>query len=159
MYPGRSLTALLLVVLLAGCSTFDRDWDALAETTETGHGVEGRWSGTWLSDVNGHTGGLRCILAANDDGTFQARYHATYAGWITFEYTMPMTVRQEGETYHFAAEADLGWLAGGLYEYDGSIVGDEFRSTYACSRDHGTFEMTRVGRDLGTEGLRDLGTD
>jgi hypothetical protein len=74
----------------------------------------------------------------------QARYHATYGCCFTFEYTVPMVVAQEGEIHRFAAEADLGWLAGGRYEYAGEIAGDTFTSTYRCARDHGTFQMTSV---------------
>ena len=47
-------------------------------------------------------------------------------------------------TLSFTADADLGWLAGGKYEYDGSVEGDDFQSTYNSKGDHGTFEMQRV---------------
>ncbi len=74
----------------------------------------------------------------------QARYHATYGPFFTFEYTVPMTVSRAGEAFRFSAGADLGWLAGGWYDYEGRVVGDEFTSTYRCKRDHGTFRMSRV---------------
>ncbi len=134
--------------LFAGCSTFERDWDALGQTpaveTSVETGLAGHWDGTWLSDANGHGGGLRCIIAPDESGTLIARYHATYGGFLTFEYDMPMSVQKDGDTYRFAAEADLGWLAGGLYEYAGTVVGDEFNSTYKSKGDHGTFRMNRV---------------
>jgi hypothetical protein len=142
----RRLLALLVLISaasLGGCSTFDRDWEAMAQTP-AGAGIEGRWSGIWYSAANGHSGGLRCMLTADESGTLTARYRATYAGFLSFEYTMPMAVREEDGAYHFAAEADLGWLAGGRYEYAGTVAGDEFTSTYDCDRDHGTFRMTRV---------------
>ena len=57
---------------------------------------------------------------------------------------MPMEVVADGDVYRFSAEADLGWLAGGRYEYDGSVDGDNFRSTYKSKSDYGTFKMARV---------------
>ena len=135
--------------LFAGCSTFQHDWDGLVQNpgveTSVKTGLAGQWEGTWLSDANGHGGGLRCIIAPDESGTLIARYHATYGGFLTFEYDMPMSVQKDGDTYRFAAEADLGWLAGGLYEYEGTVVGDEFNSTYRSKGDHGTFRMQRVG--------------
>jgi hypothetical protein len=147
----RLLPVLLVMAAwapLAGCSSFERDWKALGQEAEPAPepeaGVEGRWDGTWLSDVNGHSGRLRCIVATDEAGTTRARYHATYAGFLTFRYTVPMDVRREGDVWHFSSEADLGWFAGGRYEYEGTIAGDEFRSTYRSAHDHGTFDMRRV---------------
>ena len=135
-------------LMFAGCSTFQRDWDAMELTSGvesiTESGLAGQWKGTWLSDANGHGGGLRCIIAPDESDTLIARYHATYSGFLTFEYDMPMSVQKDGDTYRFDAEADLGWLAGGRYEYEGTVVGDEFNSTYKSKGDHGTFRMQRV---------------
>jgi hypothetical protein len=146
--PVRSGLPILLVwssSLLAGCSTFNRDWEAMDQAAEVASGIEDRWEGTWLSDANGHTGALRCILATDEVGTLNARYRARYGGCFSFEYTVPMAVWRDGEVYRFSGEADLGLLAGGRYEYEGTVVGDAFTSTYTSARDHGTFQMTRVG--------------
>jgi hypothetical protein len=34
--------------------------------------------------------------------------------------------------------------AGGLYQYEGTIKGDEFKACYQCSIDKGTYTMKRV---------------
>jgi hypothetical protein len=133
--------------LLAACSTFERDWDAHVPAQETASGAEGRWSGIWASTASGHSGGLRCILHEDEAGTLHARYRATYARVLTFEYTVPMTLLREGDTYRFSGAADLGWLAGGRYEYEGTVVGDRFESTYRCESDRGVFRMRRVPRE------------
>ena len=147
---------LLLVVFLQGCSSFNRDWEVqgaqsemalqetLVEQSVSTEGLEGHWEGTWRSEDNGHEGGLRCIITRNEEDTLIARYHATYGMFFTFEYKMPMEVVKEKEFYLFSAETDLGWLAGGLYKYEGTVIGDDFASTYKCKRDHGIFEMKRV---------------
>jgi hypothetical protein len=150
------LTAAVFLATTVGCSTFERDWEAHVESrtsdalrpagTEDAPDPAGLWEGTWLSGYNGHSGTLRCILEHVSDTKFAARYKATYAGWLTFEYTMAMTVRHEDDTIIFAGEADLGSMAGGMYTYEGQVKDDEFRSTYNSSADHGTFEMRRTSR-------------
>lgn len=136
------------MTVLVGCSTFERDWNAVAELASThataDAGITGRWRGIWRSDANGHHGGLRCIITTTDDGGLHARYHATYARVLTFEYDMPMTVEHDGATSRFAADADLGWLAGGRYEYVGTVVGDAFHATYESAKDHGIFKLRRA---------------
>lgn len=140
----RYSIALIVAALLAGCSTFNRDWKAMASEPIPG-GVDGRWDGRWSSDASGHDGALRCIVSTDEAGATTARYRATYAGILSYEYSVPMVIERDGALHRFAAEADLGWLAGGVYEYEGTISGDAFHATYSCSRDHGTFEMQRVG--------------
>jgi hypothetical protein len=146
----RNILPILVVVslaLLTGCSTFNPDWKSIAQSSPVDSGLEGRWKGIWHSDATGHEGDLRCIISRDETDTLLARYHAKYGGFLTFEYKMPMSLQREGDTYRFAAQADLGWLAGGLYEYEGTVVGDAFNSTYTSKSDHGTFQMQRLGSD------------
>ena len=49
----RVLAALLV---LSGCSTFNRDWKAAATATAPTNSIAGRWEGKWVSDHNGHNG-------------------------------------------------------------------------------------------------------
>jgi len=139
----------IVFVLLAavGCSTFEADWEAAGGMPLPSFptALEGRWKGTWQSDANGHSGALRCLLRrAEGESRYSARYHATYWGFFTFEYEVLMDASQESGTWKFRGSADLGWLAGGVYEYAGEAQGDEFRSTYASKADRGTFRMSRV---------------
>lgn len=185
--PRRSaflLLALAGAMLLGGCSTYERDWNARIDLAATADApadrlaprLEGLWHGTWTSTKSGHSGTLRCIItphtpeddtaataaatadaapdeaaeeaAPTDDveetNTYLARFLATYWGTFRFEYDLLMHVRREGQTVHFSSEADLGWLAGGTYEYFGTVEDGEFRSTYTSKGDYGTFEMRRV---------------
>lgn len=141
----KRLAALLLVVL-GGCSTFDRDWDAAA-STPAGDPWIGRWEGTWHSDVNGHHGELRCIIT-RAEGRASARYHATYTWCVipfTFEYTVPLTVVRDGDAWTSRGSAELGcWIAGGLYEYEGRAQSGRYVATYRSDFDHGIFRMKRV---------------
>jgi hypothetical protein len=139
----RFVPAMLLSA--AACSTYEADWAAAPAPPPAT--MLGRWEGTWLSEVNAHTGPLRCIITARPDGHLDARYHAGYA-WgpfdFTFEYTVPMGVERRGDTWHFRGEAELGcWIAGGLYRYEGQATAAGFDATYAGPDDRGVFKMGR----------------
>lgn len=142
-------TALLLFPLLfSGCSSFNDDWKQAARQPASSGDLQGRWQGVWASDVTGHTDQLRCIVTKKDDGTCQAKFHAKYHQVLSFGYTVPLKVQPSAVagTFQFSGAADLGWLAGGEYHYDGEADSTNFFSTYRCKYDHGTFQMTRVAR-------------
>lgn len=146
---GQALI-LVLSLLAVGCSSFNREWQQNSFSAQTDD-LQGRWQGTWASEATGHTDKLRCIISKMNDGTFQARFHAKYKKVLSFGYTVPLKVRFEARAWKFHGEADLGWLAGGVYQYDGSAGATNFTSTYASKYDHGTFKMGRVDTaiDLG----------
>lgn len=132
-----------LAVLLCGCSSFNRAWRQAGKQPAAADSIEGRWEGRWLSDVNGHTGHLRCLLTRNADTHYTARFRATY--WKIFRYSYEVNLwfepREDG--WRFRGEEDLGWLAGGVYNYEGQATSTHFHSTYRSKHDHGTFEMRR----------------
>ena len=143
MRKAQLLALMAAVTAAAGCSTFDDDWKA-SEGFATG--VEGRWEGTWSSDANGHHGGLRCLVTRRPDQGFDARYHATYSDWcgtLSFEYTVPMTIEPGPDGWKLHGSADLGWLAGGVYEYDGVATVLRFFCNYQAEGDHGIFQLER----------------
>jgi hypothetical protein len=137
------------LLVLAGCSSFDRDWDAWRAdpSRPPAAGWAGRWEGIWHSDISGHEGSLRCIITSANSGS-EARYYATYT-WcflpLTFEYTVPLVVLREGDAWTSRGSAELGcWIAGGLYEYEGRASGDEYVATYCSDFDRGVFRLKRV---------------
>jgi len=131
-----------LVLLVNGCSSFDRNWKAAAGPPAA-NSLEGRWEGKWLSAVNHHTGTLRCLLTRESETTCRAQFKATY--WKTFSASYAVTFtgeRQEG-VWLFKGDKNLGWFAGGVYHYEGRVTPTNFFSTYHCKYDHGTFELHR----------------
>jgi hypothetical protein len=159
--------------LLFGCSTptsrFESKWKAAsaeydryeldrqqherrepqaAQDTRRELVIEGPWEGKWRSSANSHWGALRCVLTRTGPDTYNAEYHATYFRIFRYSYTMPLRVERRDEAYNvvlFDGETNLGWLAGGKYQYSGHASADEFICTYRSSRDYGYFEMTRPG--------------
>lgn len=136
---------LLLLLGATGCSSFPRDWKSAASPPAPTNSIEGRWEGSWRSDVNGHTGSLRCLISRGTNDTYSARFHAKYKKLIrfTFGYTVPLTVTPREGQFHFSGAADLGGLAGGLYTYQGRATPTNFLSTYSSKYDRGIFEMSR----------------
>jgi hypothetical protein len=133
----------MLLLLLCGCSSFNREWGKAGPSPAQPDSIEGRWEGRWLSDANGHNGKLRCLLSRKPDGDYDARFRATYLKILHFSYTVPLKVQQRDDVWHFQGREDLGWLAGGVYQYDGTATATNFYSTYRSRYDHGDFEMSR----------------
>ena len=137
-----------LLALVGCCSTFDRDFDA-CRTSAGSAPLAGAWEGSWHSDPSGHHGGLRCILTRTDSG-YRARYDATFTFVICpigFEYEVPLLAVQDGDVWRFRGAAEIDYfIAGGLYEYEGLVSGDEFVASYRSSFDSGIFRMKRARR-------------
>ncbi|MDB6040448.1 MAG: hypothetical protein JWM99_4289 [Verrucomicrobiales bacterium] len=129
--------------LLSGCSTFQREWRQSAKGPPPAEDISGRWLGTWKSDSSGHNDKLRCVITKADDQHYTARFHAKYKHILSFGYTVPLVVTNEGGKRTFKGEADLGKLAGGRYTYEGSATPTEFNSRYDSKYDRGAFEMKR----------------
>ncbi len=138
---------LLLLVAVGGCSPFHKAWREAG--TAPGPGITGRWEGQWRSEASGHKGRLRCVIEPLGERRYLARYHAVYAGILTFAYDVEMETRQVGSAVLFEGQADLGKMAGGVYHYTGRIdrpedpEGARLFSEYRSGSDHGVFEMGR----------------
>jgi hypothetical protein len=146
-HAAKKLLPALLIVCLAlvtGCSSFDRDWNAAASfKPASATDITGRWEGTWQSDVDNHSGGLRGLITQTGKDTYHARYAATYGGILHFNYEMDLTGQQTFDWITFQGSADLGALAGGTYHYEGHATSERFFATYRSADDHGEFNMKR----------------
>jgi hypothetical protein len=142
----RCLGLVLLAALGSSCSTsFEREWrQALRQGPQAG--AAGAWAGTWQSAANGHHGNLRCVVAPPRDagGEQSFYYHATWAGSLSGSYRALHRVSPASDGLAFRGRHRLPALAGGVYDYEGKIKGDEFAADYRCAKDHGVFRMQRV---------------
>lgn len=135
----------LAAFLSAGCACrFERDWYFADDCCVPGDRLAGRWAGTWESHENGHSGRLRAIITRCADGTYRARYHATFATVVPFAYETNHTAAPAGAVTSVCGEEDLGWLAGGVYRYEGSTDGRSLTVCFQADRDHGVFRLQRV---------------
>jgi hypothetical protein len=141
--PPVVLLALVMSVMICGCSSFNREWrKATAQPAHSG-ALEGPWQGQWKSEQTGHKGKLRCLIVKVGDDSYLARFHAKYAKIMGFKYTVPLKAERTNDQFQFKGEADLGKLAGGVYHYDGHADSTNFFSNYSSKADHGTFQMSR----------------
>ena len=144
----RILFLFIVASLLSSCaSAFNREWKAAIKAGPQ-PGIRGAWQGTWKSDVNGHHGRLRCVIgpAKNAQGDHGFHYHATWAGILSGAYRADHRATpapaKDGHTFQGRHQMP-GW-AGGMYNYKGTVRGDDFIASYECALDKGTFQMKRV---------------
>jgi hypothetical protein len=133
----------LLPLVTGGCTSFSYDWEKAARQNPSPDDLQGRWQGTWVSEVNGHTDSLRCVVTKQSDGNYRARFLARYHKVLSFGYTVPLKVQVAEGKFTFSGDANLGWLKGGVYHYEGHADATNYFSTYNCKYDHGTFQMGR----------------
>jgi len=144
----RLVLAALSLVCLPSCGTaFRKAWN----NAPAANGVAGKWEGTWLSAVNGHTGTLKCVVTPSKvDGKFffegdhSFLYRATWKSILSGSYKAVHHVEKKGGTYVFKGDHLMPDWAGGKYHYEGTVKGDAFSACYECAMDRGTFTMKRV---------------
>ena len=140
---SRCAAASLIASSLTSCGIgFQSRWSE-AKTLPSS-GAQGRWTGTWKSEVNGHTGKLRCVVS-HPKGTDQHSflYRATWMKVLAATFKTAKTVTPTAQGATFVGEKNLGVL-GGTFRCKGSIKDDHFQATYESAVDHGVFEMERV---------------
>lgn len=135
--------ACFALLMFCGCSSFNSEWRRAGHQSAPQDSIAGQWEGRWVSDVNAHTGKLRCIVSGETNGICQARFRATYRKILSFSYTVDLRVERRDGGWAFSGEEDLGAMAGGVYRYQGNATVTNFHSTYDSKYDRGLFEMRR----------------
>jgi len=131
---------LAILALGGGCSHFDQEWNAAANRPETGG--EGRWQGKWVSDVDGHSGELRCVLRRQGPNTYLASFNGTFWQVLSFSYDSPLHGYTNDGEFELAGRQDL-CLPEGSFFYDGHVNNERFFLTYRAKYDGGHAVMSR----------------
>ena len=134
---------IFLTGLVAGCSSFSREWKAADRPATDPLGIEGRWIGTWQNTNNTHADKTRAVMTRTGDGVYDVHFHAKYKTVLGFKYRATFRGTAENGAFVFRGEEDLGVLAGGLYRYAGKVSPTNFYSTYESKYDTGTFTLRR----------------
>jgi hypothetical protein len=153
MTPTRSVATpvvrlwlmLAFVCLGTGCSTFNQEWESTRCFSPPQQSIEGCWEGTWESAVNGHHGKLQAIVSRCEDSSYHARFHATFLRVLPYEFDTPLTVTHTSDVITLNGQTDLGWLAGGVFTYEGQVNQCELICNYCAAKDNGWFHLRRVG--------------
>jgi hypothetical protein len=136
-----ALIALSLACLPSCGTAFRKTWN----NAQTSDGVAGKWEGTWLSAVNGHTGTLKCVVSPSPKGGgHEFFYRATWKKILSGSYKAVHQVEKKDGTFVFKGDHQMPDWAGGKYHYEGTVKGDAFSACYECAMDRGTFTMKRV---------------
>ena len=81
----KAALGILAGLLLASCSSYQRDFRAAVRAYEPSPSPSGPWKGSWQSEVNGHHGPLWCLVRQNPDNPrlWDFRYRA---GWGVLQF-------------------------------------------------------------------------
>ena len=131
--------ALVAGLALAGCSTYNRRWEAARVDKDR---FSGAYSGRWESArMPGAGGGLWCIVQQEAPQTYRADFKATWHGIFRSEHSA--VLKRRGNTFH--ADATLNtWLGSGSYICDGKFLPDGISATYDAAYDEGRFILERA---------------
>src|SRR5438034_8120352 len=111
----------LLAAVFNDRSAFDQLWLQSQAGGNSAESLFARWQGEWISEANGHHGELRSLLDHKNPTQLEARFCATYARWLRVSYAVFLEVKEHNGSLRLKGEADLGMLAGGVYEYEGEL--------------------------------------
>ena len=140
MMTGLRNAKHLFAPLTANCRDFHETWAAAPPPDGS---IAGRWEGEWRSLATGHHGPLSCVLRPLDSARWRACFRASYSGIFRACYATDLTVTQAADRWTFDGGSDLGWIAGGVYTYEGHATPSEFVSSYRSRYDHGRFVLSR----------------
>ena len=132
----------LFAPLTANCRDFKTQWDRSLSAEPRRMG--GCWTGEWISAATGHRGPLHCVMDAADAGTWRMYFRAEYSKVFRACYSTQFRVTEQSGQWVFNGGSNLGALAGGAYEYNGSATLQELTCSYKSARDHGEFRLARV---------------
>jgi hypothetical protein len=141
----RTLLLIFLALLPAACTGIPRGWQEAKRSAVTD--VNGAWLGTWRSDVNGHSGGLRAVVTPvpGTSETRLFRFRASWAKILCAGFSFEGTVKAGGpNTWTVTGSKDLGRVFGGTFTCTGTVRADEFKARYDSKMDRGVMELRRV---------------
>jgi len=135
----KRIACLFGLLLFAGCSTSQRDWDRLANAPAS------KGAGREAAKATFPVIATDCDASSAAAGSKPSWLALTpvYGKIFSFGYIVPLRTEQHGNRHDFSGEANLGWFAGGRYSYRGSATATNSLSICRCKSDHGTFEMHR----------------
>lgn len=143
-----SIFALVVLGMVSGCASFDSLYDkAIAQGAPPAGSVEGAWDGTWQSQAGHGNDRLRAIVTKTGADTYHVWFRAHF--WGIFQASQEVDLKASSAAgaaeIKGAGEQDLGWLYGGVYQYEATISPVKMDATYKSKFDHGEFHLGRVG--------------
>lgn len=128
-----------LALCLAGCTSFESEWDRAVRLPAPASDPMGPWVGTWQNTNNTHGGALRAILVRESATDYRATFHATW-GKRSGGFTTRLKGARDGNTLRFTGGKRLLFLK---IRNRGEVSPTGFHSTYESRLDNGTFTLRR----------------
>ncbi len=141
--------ALAAGLALAGCSTYQRRWEAARDAVHPGRdSFSGAYVGTWESSRRPGTGGkLWCILERECVGDYHASFKATWHGVFRSEHgaMLKILAPARGGKASFSGNATLRTPIGsGTYTCKGELRPEGISAVYDATYDQGKFILKRA---------------
>lgn len=129
-----SIIALAVLLPLTGCGHFGGN-----KVEDT---VSGFYAGDWYGpNPERSLGTLTCTATPSGPDSWNALFAATFGDYG--EYEVPLEGKREENKVVFGGSVDLGEADGGVFDWSGEIVGDDFTGTYTSRFINGSFRMKR----------------
>lgn len=141
----RSAGLLVLVLLAAGCSSYQREFrKAVAGMPRPANSVNGPWVGEWRSEMNGHHGPLWCVIEPRGVDRHAFRYRAGWGVLQFGDYLREVATSTDASgVMCFEDSMDLPGGAG-VHHVSGRVTSTGFEARYRSEAgDRGTMRLSR----------------
>jgi hypothetical protein len=140
-----------VVLLGAGCSSYERRWTAAQAAARASDPFVGSYAGKWGSfRYKNATGKLWCILTQQSPDIYLAEFRATWHGIFSSTHTVTLRVTDRAKAagrpiaaFTGAAEIKM-WIGSGRYHCTGKLSPTSFVAEYDADYDRGRFELQRI---------------
>jgi hypothetical protein len=106
--------------------------------------LTGCWEGYWKSCSTGHQGPLRAKFRCAGDAHYRVEFSGRFFKVFPFRYSVTLRIVAAGAEVRLAGSQQLPRIFGGVFRYDATATGCEFRAAYSSCKDHGVFCLRRV---------------
>jgi hypothetical protein len=104
--------------------------------------LEGRWSGHWVSETNGHTGPLHARFRQIDGDTYRVAFSGRFAKVVPFWYTTKLDVVAAGDGVVVLGASQKLPLVG-TYSTTATATATDFDAAFTSKKDSGRFILSR----------------
>ncbi|MEC7567198.1 MAG: hypothetical protein VX738_16065 [Planctomycetota bacterium] len=105
--------------------------------------IDGKWSGTWRSEISDHQGPLKAKFEVIDESKIRAKFTGRFFKIIPFRFDVVLTVVESADgVTTLKGSQDLGRTLG-KYEYTAKYSKGKFVAEYSTEKDKGLFEVSR----------------
>lgn len=133
-------------LLLTGCRSFEKQWDAALDQSVDPQDLSGPWEGRWQNTNNDHGGALRALIEPESENRYRAQFHATW-GKRRGRFKSTLIGHWEGDYFHFKSRRRI---AGFLITTEGTASIFRFDADYHSRFDSGQFLLDRPGAERRT---------